>query len=45
VELKKFKSSALKVHITGEQDYPEFWKDKYLELLEKYNNILERKLA
>ncbi len=45
VELKKFKSSALKVHITGEQDYPEYWKDKYLELLEKYNNILEGKLA
>ena len=45
MELKKFKASALKVHITGEQDYPEFWKDKYLELLEKYNNILERKLA
>ena len=45
VELKKFKSSALKVHVTGEQENPEYWKDKYLELLEKYNNILERKLA
>ena len=45
VELKKFKSSALKVHVTGQQENPEYWKDKYLDLLEKYNNILEGKLA
>jgi hypothetical protein len=45
VELKKFKISALKSTPSADQEYPEYWKNKYLELLEKYNQILERKLA
>ena len=45
IELKKFKSSTLKDHLVVEQEHPQYWKDKYLQLLEKYNNILERKLA
>jgi hypothetical protein len=45
VELKKFKISALKSGPSADQEYPEYWKNKYLELLEKYNQILERKLA
>lgn len=44
-ELKKFKISVLKPSLNVDQEYPEYWKNKYLELLEKYNQILERKLA
>ena len=45
IELKKFNSSSLKKAGLLNEEYPEYWKNKYLDLLEKYNEILERKLV
>lgn len=45
IELKKFNSSSLKKAGLLNEEYPEYWKNKYLDLLEKYNEILEKKLV
>lgn len=45
VELKKFKSANFEIKKLNVPDHTDHWKNKYLELLEKYNDILERKLA
>ena len=48
-ELKKYKLATVNKEVNegtndylfAEQSTPDFWKNKYLELLEKYNQLLE----
>lgn len=43
-DLKKFKESADHFGINSNPENSEYWKNKYLNLLEKYNLLLESKL-
>ena len=43
-DLKKFKESAEHFGINSNSEDTEYWKNKYLNLLEKYNLLLESKL-
>ena len=43
-DLKKFKESAEHFGINSNSEDSEYWKNKYLNLLEKYNLLLESKL-
>ena len=43
-DLKKFKESAEKFGINKNASDSDYWKNKYLNLLEKYNLLLESKL-
>ncbi|MBM3184858.1 MAG: hypothetical protein FJZ67_01030 [Bacteroidetes bacterium] len=51
VELKKYRTMAAFMHLenvsetdNNEKQGQDYWKDKYLKLLEKYNQLLERGL-
>ena len=43
-DLKKFKESAEKFGINSNSSDSDYWKNKYLNLLEKHNMLLESKL-
>lgn len=43
-DLKKFKESAEKFGINSNSSDSDYWKNKYLNLLEKHNLLLESKL-
>tara|TARA_B110000459_G_scaffold201886_1_gene253620 strand:- start:75 stop:398 length:324 start_codon:yes stop_codon:yes gene_type:complete len=45
VELKKFRATAVDKSDATDKEGSEYWKNKYLDLIEKYNEILERKLV